>query len=299
MDKKIKNFIFWTFAALICCNILAWTAVFDLARPQYLEVTFFDVGQGDAIFIETPQQNQILIDGGPDASVLEKLGKEMLFWDRTIDLIILTHPEQDHIAGLLEVLKHYRVKNVMWTGVVRDIAEYKEWLRLLKQEEANVIFTKAGQKITCLECRRQVWELLVLFPFEGLRGEETMQSNNTSVVTKLMSARVEFLFTGDIEESVEQELILRDVSLKSDVLKVAHHGSKTSSISDFVAAVSPTFAVISAGRNNRYGHPHLQTLETLRRYNSDILRTDIDGDIKFITDGKSIQVNPVRKLHSF
>ena len=115
-------------------NIFAWAVVCDLSQPQLLEVTFFDVGQGDSIFIETPQGHQILIDGGPDTTVLEKLGKEMPFWDRTIDLIILTHPEHDHMSGLIEVLKRYKVENILWTGIIRDTAEYEEWQRLIKED---------------------------------------------------------------------------------------------------------------------------------------------------------------------
>ena len=101
-------------------NVLAWVAVYDLSQSQLLEIVFFDVGQGDAIFIETPQGHQILIDGGPDSTVLERLGDEVPFWDRTIDLIILTHPEQDHVSGLIDVLKRYKVENILWTGVLKD-----------------------------------------------------------------------------------------------------------------------------------------------------------------------------------
>ena len=116
---------------LLFFNALAWVAVFDLSQPRFLEVHFFDVGQGDAIFIETPQSHQILIDGGPTSAILEKLGKEMPFWDRSLDLVILTHPERDHITGLFEVFKKYKVENILWTGVLRDTVEFKEWQRLI------------------------------------------------------------------------------------------------------------------------------------------------------------------------
>ena len=126
MNKDSKKIILVIFGILIGLNILAWLAVYDLSKSQFLEVNFFDVGQGDSIFIETPQRHQILIDGGPDETILEKLGREMPFWDRTIDLIILTHPEHDHLAGLIEVLKRYKVENILWTGVSRTTSEYKE-----------------------------------------------------------------------------------------------------------------------------------------------------------------------------
>ncbi|GAH21548.1 unnamed protein product, partial [marine sediment metagenome] len=123
MKNKAKNFVYFILSFLFLLNILAWLAVYDLNKPQLLEVNFFDVGQGEVIFIETPSRHQILIDGGPSSVILEKLTENLPFWDRTIDLIILTHPEHDHLAGLIEVLKRYKVENILWTGVVRDTAE--------------------------------------------------------------------------------------------------------------------------------------------------------------------------------
>lgn len=287
---KTQNVIVVVIVILLGANILAWLVVFELAKPQYLEVTFFDVGQGDSIFIETPQRNQILIDGGPTPAVLERLDKEMPFWDRTIDLVILTHPEQDHIAGLIEVLKSYKVENVLWTGVVRDTAEYREWREVLSKEGANIFIARAGLKIVCAACKFQRWELDILHPFDNLAGKEVGQSNNTSVVARLISGKISFLFTGDIEKSVERELVQNSVALQADVLKVAHHGSKTSTSPEFVSVISPEFAVISVGRDNRYGHPHSQTIETLQKYAITTLRTDQNGDIKFLTDGKSFRL---------
>src|SRR3989344_5904007 len=115
-----KNPALIILSGLAVINILAWIVVYDLSKPAFLEVVFFDVGQGDAIFIETPERHQVLIDGGPDSVILEKLARSMPFWDRTIDLIILTHPEADHLTGLLDVLARYKAKNILWTGVVRD-----------------------------------------------------------------------------------------------------------------------------------------------------------------------------------
>ena len=115
-QMKKQNIVSLILGGLICLNIISWIAVYDLSRARFLEVIFFDVGQGDAGFIETPQRHQILIDGGPGSVILEKLGKSMPFYDRTIDLIILTHPELDHLSGLNEVLKKYKVENILWTG---------------------------------------------------------------------------------------------------------------------------------------------------------------------------------------
>lgn len=267
-------------------NALAWLAVWDLSKgAELLEVTFFDIGQGDAIFIETPQRYQILIDGGPDSTILEKLGDEMPFWDRTIDLIILTHPEHDHIFGLIEVLKRYKVENILWTGVLRDTAEYEEWIKSIAEEEAKIYIAKSGLRIFGDSTSRGRSNLDILYPFEGLEGETVSNTNNTSVIARLVFGKTSFLFTGDIYKSVERELIKENTYIESDVLKVAHHGSKTSSAPEFIEAVSPEIAVIQAGVDNSYGHPSPETLEILEKYDITIFRTDINGDIKIISNG--------------
>ena len=271
---------------LFVSNIFAWLAVYDLSQPKLLEVTFFNVGQGDAIFIETPKRHQILIDGGPDSTILEKLNEEMPFYDRTIDLIILTHPEKDHLAGLLDVLKGYKVENILWTGVKREKTEFEEWQKLIKKEKANIFIAKIGQKV---EFEKSY--IYILFPFENLEGKEFKGTNNTSIVSKLVFDGNSFLFTSDIYKSIEGELIKRRLDIDSDILKVAHHGSKTSSSPEFIEKVSPEIAVIQVGKGNSYGHPHPKTLETLKKYGIKIFRTDLDSDIKIISNGKNYAVS--------
>lgn len=285
-----KNSVFIILGALVLFNILAWIGVWQL-NQSYLEVNFFDVGQGDSIFIETPQRQQILIDGGPSGEkVLEKLGKEMPFWDRTIDLIILTHPERDHIAGLLEVLQRYRVENILWTGVVRDTAEYREWQKLIEEEGANVFIAQAGLRISGGRTSGGRYDLAILYPFENLEGQESKDSNNTSVVAKLACGGKSFLFTGDAPKAVEKNLINKGTELDADVLKVGHHGSKNSSAEEFIKAVSPEIAVISAGKDNSYGHPHQETLAVLEKYDINIIRTDLNGDIKILCNSQSLKL---------
>jgi len=273
-------------------NIIAWSVVWDLNKPGFLEVVFFDIGEGDSIFIETPQRHQILIDGGPTSAILEKLVDEMPFFDRTIDLIILTHPEKDHLFGLLEVLKRYKVKNILWTGIIRETAEWQEWKRLIEKEGAEIKITQSGQKIIFPVVQNSYDRgnfgqlvLNILFPSENLEGHVLKDSNDTSIVAKLVFREISFLFTGDITKRAEKGLMV-----DSDVLKVAHHGSKSSSGSDFLEAVSPEIAVISAGKDNRYGHPHQEVLETLERYGITVLRTDRNGDIKIISDGSNLKI---------
>ncbi len=288
MTKAGKNFVLGIFAGLICFNILAWLAVFDLSKPKFLEVNFFDVGQGDAIFIETPEGRQILIDGGPGSAVLEKLGREMPFWDRTLDLIILTHPEHDHIVGLIEVLQRYKVDYILWTGIKRETAEYKEWQNLIQKEGAEIIIAQRGRKIFL--CDKSIepelqYFIEILWPFENLEGQEVKNTNNSSVIARLVFGERSFLFTGDVYKSIERKLAKEGIYLVSDVLKVSHHGSKTSTSREFIEAVSPRMAVIQCGKDNRYGHPHPQTLAILEEFGIKILRTDLHGDIKIISDG--------------
>lgn len=281
-----KNLIFYILGFLVFLNVSAGIVALDLNKARFLEVNFFDVGQGDSIFIESPKGHQILIDGGPGSAILEKIGKEMPFWDRTIDLIILTHPERDHLAGLLEVLKRYKVENILWTGIVRDTQEFKEWEKAIEEERANVKISQSGQKITVLPGKLYIE---ILYPAENLEGQELKNSNNTSIVSRLAFNENSFLFTGDIQKSTEKKLAEGETNLDSDVLKISHHGSKTSSSKEFIEKVLPEIAVISAGKGNSYGHPHQEVLDILGSYGIRILRTDQAGDIKIISDGENIK----------
>lgn len=266
--------------------ILVWLAVFSQTKSNLLEVDFFDVGQGDAAFIETPTGYQILIDGGPDGKVLEKLGEEMPFYDRSIDLIILTHPEADHLTGLIEVLKNYQVGQILENGFKRETAGYQEWQRLIKEKKIPLKIAQAGQKINL----GQNTELKILWPVSSFVNSSLESSNDISVVAQLIYGQSEFLFTGDIERPVELNLVNNPPAdgLESDVLKTAHHGSKTSTLQPFLEKVNPEIAVISVGRQNSYGHPHQEVLERLR--SRQVFRTDLDGDVEIKTNGLSLSV---------
>lgn len=284
---KLRRKIYFNLLIFLSlANIFAWSVVFNLGGENNFKLVFFDVGQGDAAFIQTAKRQQIIIDGGPDNIILEKLSKEMPFWDRTIDLMILSHPEADHLTGLLEVLKRYRVKNILWTGVKRNNAEYDEWVKLIEKEKneegARIIIGKAGNDLT------EEFGLSILHPFEDWEGKELKDSNMTSLVVRLVFGENYFLFAGDILAFQEREMVLRGVNLDSDVLKIGHHGSKTSSSEEFLMNVSPSFGIISAGKDNSYGHPHQEVLERMQKYGIEILRTDQEGNIKIISNGKNI-----------
>ncbi|MDI6883333.1 MAG: ComEC/Rec2 family competence protein [Patescibacteria group bacterium] len=275
---------------LVLANFFVWQEVFGLDGK--LKVIFFDVGQGEAIFIETGLGHQILIDGGPSERILEKLAKELPFWDKTLDLVILTHPEKDHLFGLNYVLERYKVENIFWTGVKKDTKTYGEWQEKINKEQAKITIAQRGQKIKAGEV-----QIFIFYPLENLEGKLfEKNSNDSSLVAKLFFGKNTFLFTGDITEKTEKELLIRDNSrlnsqgLASQVLKVAHHGSKTSSSKEFLAEVLPEIAIISCGRNNPSRHPHQETLHRLQEFAIKILRTDEVGDIKIVSDGNNLQI---------
>lgn len=280
-SRSNKKFII--LGLLFTVALLVWLVIFAQIKSNLLEVNFFDVGQGDSIFIETPQGYQILIDGGPDAFILEKLGGEMAFYDRSIDLVILTHPEADHLSGLIEVLKHYQVSQILEDGVRRNTPQYQEWLALIQEKEIPLRIAQIGQVVHL----GQETSLRILWPNQELIQPEAKNSNNASIVIQLVYGQSEFLLTGDIEKQVELDLVNQGLNLESDVLKIAHHGSKTSSNQIFLQAVNPGLAVISVGQNP-YGHPHQEVLERL--WEIQVFRTDLNGDVKILTDGKLLEI---------
>lgn len=260
--------------SLFILNVLLLFPVFYLSSTR-LSVSFFDVGQGDSIFIETPEGHQVLIDGGPSyTKVIEKLSSEMPFWDKEIDLVILSHPESDHMTGLLSVLENYKVDNVLWTGIEKDGEKFETWKRMVGEEGANIYFAKKGEKIILND---SVLEVLSPEPVEGKKLDD---SNDTAVVSKLSYKDSSFLFTGDISSKIEKGL----EGVDADILKVAHHGSKYSTSGEFLEKVSPLIAVIQVGKNS-YGHPTKEVLTRLDNSGIKVLRNDIDGDIKIVSDG--------------
>lgn len=276
MEKASKNFHLIFILMLAVWAAIVWYAVFYFESREGLQIIFFDVGQGDSILIQNNGSTQILIDGGPDDRVLSKLGRELPFWDRSLDAVILTHPDRDHIAGLLKVLRRYRVGLVLWTGVRHSNTEYQEWIKLLENKKIPTVIVYAGKRVRI----DKGTALDILTPFENLEGKSVKKLNDTSVIGKLRQGQRSILLMGDASRSVERRLLFESYgALDSDFLKVGHHGSKTSTSEEFLRAVSPETAVISAGRKNRYGHPHQEVLERLEEFGIKILRTDLNGDI--------------------
>jgi len=277
---------------LLIAAALVWLAV--IATPdRQLEVSFLDVGQGDAILIQTPSHQQILIDGGPDPEAISLwLGEKLPFWDKSLDLVVLTHAEDDHLVGLVEVLHSYKVGQVLEPGLEHDTPAYEEWLRLIDEKDIERTIAKAGQQIELGDGIR----IEVLHPQEDLLQGTDSDTNNNSVVLRLVWKEVSFLLAGDIYEEAEREILYRGYKLSSTVLKVAHHGSANSTSGQFLAAVDPQVAVISVGEDNLFGHPDKETMDRLgERLGEDkIYLTSQDGTITFTTDGQRLWVEMER-----
>lgn len=261
-----------------------WYAVSAEAQSDVLTVAFLDVGQGDAIFIETPSGAQMLIDGGAGRAVLRELGKAMPFYDRSIDIVLATHPDQDHIGGLPDVIGRYDVSYFVEPGVANDTAVYHSLMRELEEEGAPRVYARRGMQVQL--GGGAVFD--VLFPDRDVSG---LDPNEASIIGRLTYGDTSFLFTGDASKSIEEYLVLLDQeALDTDVLKVGHHGSKTSTARAFVGAVSPEYAVISAGRDNRYGHPHQDVLDTLAEFDVEVFTTAEDGTVIFVSDGENLKI---------
>lgn len=278
--KKVMLLIFT--AVLFFANIFAWQEVFALCDNN-LNVWFLDVGQGDAIFIKTPDDRQIIIDGGPDSSVLSKLSDLMGFFDRKIDVVILSHPDLDHVQGLIEVLDKYKAEYIVQSGIEKDSDEFIAWQKVLEKQKnlgAKIINVKAGYLIELGDI-----EINVIFPLEDLLGQKMGEiSNENSVVINMTYGQESFLFTGDIGINIEKKIIESGQDIDCEVLKVGHHGSKYSTSEDFLQAATPQVAIIEVGKNS-YGHPTQEILQRLEKFGIQIFRTDIDGDIKIMSDG--------------
>lgn len=239
------------------------------------KIVFLDVGQGDSILIEQGEY-QILVDGGPDGQkVMEKLGKYIPFWDRKIEMIIATHPDQDHIAGLTEIMNHYQVGQVIDNGAESDSAIFQKYLDVIRQKNINRLRGSVGMDIKLANA-----DLEILYPGKNLANDKN-DTNPDSIVSKFASGQNSFLLTGDFPTERDENLFSLQEDLSAKVLKVAHHGSKYATSEMFLEKVKPEEAIISVGKNNRYGHPAAEVLDRLKAKNIKILRTDEKGDIVY------------------
>lgn len=288
IQKTLKNFHYYFLVLLL---IILLVIFLNLNKKADLTVAFLNVGQGDAVFIETPSQNQIMIDAGPDGKrTLRELEKFMPFFDKTIDLTVLSHPNKDHLAGFIDVLRRYKIRYSLSSGAEHTIPEFKEWKKLLERGKIEEIPARRGLRV---HLDNNVY-LDILAPLGKDEYKDLKSFTDSMVVARLVYGKTSFLFTGDMEEKNELQLLGLSTYVDSDVLKVAHHGSKYSSGENWLQAVSPIMATIQVG-NNKYGHPTRETLSRLEKFlpasrqgKPKISRTDVDGTIILKSDGEKI-----------
>jgi len=287
MKNQLKILI-----GLLAVALIIWFLVFNQRPGRILETDFLDVGQGDAILIKTPKGQTVLIDGGPDNKVLEKLGKYLQPLQKRIDLIILTHPHADHVSGLVEVLRRYSVGLVILNGVYLKTDNYNQFLKAIEDNKVKVLIAEAGEAIHF----DKDLEFDILSPNKnpaGLVFNKNSESfgtvgndvNDTSIVGKLIFNDFSIMFMGDATSKIENQLLAYGNSLKSDILKVGHHGSKYSSFTNFLKTVAPKAGIIEVGAKNFYGHPSLAALSRLGMFDINIFRTGQNGDIRVLSNG--------------
>lgn len=282
---KFRQKAVWGAVALCAAfSVFIWWPLVSHSQGV-LAVSFLDVGQGDAIFIESPTGRQVLIDGGrTDHAVLRQLGEVMAWNDRTIDVVIPTHPDADHVGGLIDVLDRYEVSYVIQSSVRGDTDLWRSLENAVEREGSTNLIAMRGQVIDLGGGSY----LKILFPDRDVSGLET---NMGSVVAKLVYGDTSFYLNGDSPIAIEKYLLSLDkAGLKSTVLKAGHHGSRTSSDSDFVAVVNPDYGVFSRSCDNAYGHPHKEIVELFARLHIKTFDTCLNGRVTFISDGVAVHI---------
>jgi beta-lactamase superfamily II metal-dependent hydrolase len=293
--KKRANYFFIEYGKVLVVAILTIllivcvTRVGHLTSTSKLEISFFDIGQGDAIFIKTPSGKKMLIDGGPNSKVLEDLAHTMSYFDTNIDIVISTHPDADHITGLIPVLDAYTVGQIILSPVSGSTGVFETFNDKIKNEGAELHVAKRGDSIDFGDGV----VAYVLHPGRDFRANEK-DTNDASVTVVLKYGSTSALLTGDLPSVYERNLISKVLPRNITLYKAGHHGSKYSSGDVLLSYIHPEYAVVSAGKNNTYGHPNPETLGRLKVYSKEILSTIEKGMITFSLDGNIATVRTER-----
>ena len=243
-----------------------------------LHISVLDVGQGDAIFIQTPEQKNILIDAGEGTLATDRLGEVMGFFDKTIDLFVLTHPHRDHLGGIFDVMQKYEIKQILLTGVFATDPLYQEFLEVVRTKNIPIILAQNDQDF------RVGWDVYldILFPFAGQSpfGQEVKNLNNSSIVLRLsdINGKPFAILAGDAEHEEELEILVAGAEVQASILKLGHHGSRTATSDEWLAAVNPETVVVSAGFENKFNHPHAETMEKVEGLE---VRQTVEGNVLF------------------
>jgi competence protein ComEC len=282
MENQTKSLIKYLILPLLVAVVLVGYYSRQETRDWLLHVKFYDVGQGDSFLITTYQGNQVLVDGGPGDAVLQGLAQDMGVYDKTIEMVVLSHGHLDHFEGLISVLRKYKVEKVLMPNVQLSSEPYESFMQAVADEGAQVIHAVQGQRFYL----DNATVLDVMYPkfSDAFKPGKNDDINDTSIVAMLRFGKSKILLTGDSGIGIEAEL-LPSFNLDADLLKVGHHGSKHSSSEEFLAEVTPEFAVIQAGEGNKYGHPTPEILDRLKAIEAQVFRNDTDGAVEFVSDG--------------
>ncbi|MDP9249348.1 MAG: MBL fold metallo-hydrolase [bacterium] len=275
------------YTLLIVLSLLLAVDVFlvrlDLKNSQRL-LTFavLDVGQGDALFIESPSGAQIMFDAGPARKVLSPLARVMSPFDHTLDAVVITNPDADHIGGLADILKYYQVGAVFEPGTQNSSKTFQNLKTKIKDAKTPFLLAKKGMRINMGDGA----VIDILFPD---RDVSSWSTNDGSVIARLSYGATSIMLTGDSTSKTEKIVLANTAQkeIKSKILKVGHHGSRSSTSSAFLGVVAPAHALISLGKGNSYGHPHSEVLQTLSEFGAEVFRTDILGTIILKSDGRT------------
>ena len=259
--------------------------IIDTINPKKLEVSFLDIGQGDAILIQTPSGKNMVIDGGPNNLILERLSNKISYFDTTIDVMVSTHPDADHVTGLIPILEKYDVKKIIVSPVLGHTGVFDDLTKHVDAEYADEYIAQTGDVIDFHDGVIAT----ILYPSKNYH-EKKNDTNDASVSLELQYGNETFLLTGDLPSTEESKLITAGLDKNITVYKAGHHGSKYSSGEQLLSYIKPEYTVISAGKNNRYGHPNPETISRLEKYSKEIISTIDRGTITFITDGRLIEV---------
>ena len=253
-------------------------------QSHLLRVCFFNVGQGDSILIKSPQGKNILIDGGPDANLIHQLGNKHSYQNHQIDILVLTHAHADHYIGLIEVIRRYDIKLILWSGIDAYNSTYLYFKELMNQQNTKVALL--GQEYLIEDNLK----IRIIYPTHILNKEEAEDLNNTSVSLILSYGKIDFWLAGDLTCKGEEEIIKQNIAMEVEIYKASHHGSRWSNCEPILDKLKPKLAIIQSGFDNKFKHPHLETLERLEKRSIKILRNDELGDIWIESDGEKYWV---------
>ncbi len=282
--KTISRFFWKIICLLIFLNIFNWLLIFSFYRQPFFEINFLNVGQGDSELLKTKAGN-VLIDAGPDKKVLEQINQFLPFFEKTIDIVIISHPNVDHYRGLFEILKSYKIRAVILNNIDYSSKEYQNLLKELLNR--NILLVKGIKGIKINLGDQSIEQKIIILSPETLNSKDL---NQDSIICYYKNPLVSALFLGDTNKTIEEKITkyLEDKNSLYRILKVAHHGSKNATSEKILSTFQPNFAIIEVGKNN-YSHPHISTLEKLEKFQVKTFRTDLDGSIQFSVD-KNFQI---------